>query len=66
MSLPPRRERTQLRVVISFTADAVIYAEVFDQANGLKLGDLEIERTSNLGRREIESATSMLQSWDVS
>ncbi len=66
MQLPPSAERTPLRVVISFDADAVIFAEVFDQLTGVKIGDLPISRDSNLNRTQIDNATLMLQSWDVS
>ncbi len=66
MTLRPRPELTPLRVVISVSADAVIYAEVFDQVSAHKIGDLAIERKSNLSRRQIDAATATLQSWDVS
>ncbi|MBM9476495.1 Hsp70 family protein [Nakamurella flavida] len=53
LRLPPRSEPTPMRIVISFDADAVIFAEVFHRDTGAKLGDLQIDR-SGLSRTEVE------------
>ena len=66
IALPYRDDRAPVRVVISFSANAVIFAEVFDGGDGRKLGDLEIERRSNLSRNQLTRATAQLRRREVS
>jgi molecular chaperone DnaK len=66
ITLPYRAEQTPVRVAISFSADAVIYAEVFDGGDGRKLGDLQIERRSNLTPAQLDHATARLRRREVS
>ena len=65
ITLPARAERSPVVVAISFSADAVIYAEVFDGIGGGKLGDLHIERRSNLTRAQIDRAAGLLRRREV-
>ncbi|WP_420120069.1 Hsp70 family protein, partial [Nakamurella sp.] len=66
ITLPARADRTPVVVTISFSADAVVFAEVFDGMGGGKLGDLHIERRSNLTRAQIDRAAGLLRRREVS
>jgi len=64
-ALPPYPSGSPIRVDIFFDFDAVIHAEVFDDLTGRKLGDLEIERESNLTRSQVEAAANQIRRLEV-
>lgn len=66
LTLPARAEPSPVVVAISFSADAVVFAEVFDGIGGGKLGDLQIERRANLTRTQIDRAAGLLRRREVS
>jgi molecular chaperone DnaK len=64
-NLPAYPSDSPIRVDISFDFDAVIHAEVFDHSTGLKLGDLKIERESNLTRRQVAAAANQIRRLEI-
>ena len=64
-AMPPYPKGSPIRVDISLDHDAVIHAEVFDNATGAKLGDLEIERDANMTRSRVAEAGGHIQRLQV-
>jgi molecular chaperone DnaK len=63
--MPRYPKGAPIRIDISYDFDGVVHAEVFDGTTGAKLGDMEIDRESNLSPEEVESAAVALRKLDV-
>jgi molecular chaperone DnaK len=63
--MPPYPKGAPIRIDISYDIDGLIHAEVFDGTTGAKLGDMRIDRESNLSPEEIEEAATALRKLGV-
>jgi molecular chaperone DnaK len=54
--LPPYPQGAPMEVRMSFDIDGVIHAEIFDATTSKKIGDMEIDRVSNLTESQVEQA----------
>jgi molecular chaperone DnaK len=64
-SMPPYPKGAPIDIRLSFDIDGVIHAEVFDAQSGAKLGDMEIERASNLTEEQVEVKRQQVQRLEV-
>ncbi len=60
LRLKPHPAGAQIRISISYDRDGIVHVKVFDLEDNRDLGEMDIERKSNLSREEIESSISKL------
>lgn len=53
MDLPPRPKGSPLEVIFEYDRDGIIHVSVVDLTSGQRLGELKIERVSNLTEEEV-------------
>jgi len=63
--LPPYPRGAPMEVKMSFDIDGVIHAEIFDATTGKKIGDMEIDRVSNLTASQIATAKQEIQKLEI-
>ncbi len=63
--MPPYPAEAPVEVRLSFDVDGIIHAEVFDGTTSKKLGDMQIDRVSNLTDDQIQAASLSIQRMEV-
>lgn len=63
--LPPYPKGSPIDVAIAFDIDGIVHAEVFDGVTGRKLGDMEIDRKSNLDSAQVEQMRDEMRKREI-
>ncbi|QVQ51702.1 Hsp70 family protein [Spiractinospora alimapuensis] len=59
------RRGTRLQVVMAYDVDGVIHAEVFLEATGVSLGEVQLHRENNLTREEVSNYRAQLAGVEI-
>lgn len=65
LRLQPRPAGSPLRVVLGYDKNSMIHVRVIDLVDGSDLGEMEIERKSNLDDRSVRRKTERLSKLDI-
>ena len=60
LRIRPKPKGTPVRVTIGCDANSIIHVHVMDMQDQEDLGEMRIERTSNMNEQEIEAAKNRL------
>jgi molecular chaperone DnaK len=63
--MPRYPKGSPIRIDISYDIDGMIHAEIFDGVTQKKLGDMHIDRESNLTEEEIKTASAAMRKLEV-
>ena len=66
IEIAPRREFVKIRVTISCDENSIIHVRVFDMNASRDLGEMFIDRVSNLSRQEIQKNKEKINRLDIS
>lgn len=66
IEIEPRQEIVNILVSISCDENSIIHVKVFDESAGRDLGEMFIERVSNLTKKEIEEKERRINRLDIS
>lgn len=62
LRINPHPKGAQIKISISYDSDGIVHVSVYDMEDNIDLGEMEIERKSNMSKEEIESSKNKLDS----
>lgn len=65
MTLPPYPKGAPLQVTFKYDENAIVHVHVFDVTGGKSLGDMKIERTSNLTSEQVTALAARVEDISV-
>ena len=63
--MPPYPKGSPLEIIYAYDPDQTVYIEVIDKVTNKSLGTFEIDRTSNLSDKEVQTATDIVSTGSV-
>lgn len=60
LKLKPHAAGAEIKISISYDRDGIVHVRVFDMEDNRDLGEMEIERKSNLSREEVEKSKNKM------